>query len=53
VAGLKDVHLIATHGADLGLPKLTRFRMDGETIAIAVAVGEDFRLGSGLADASR
>src|SRR5262249_5720064 len=35
------------HRADLSLPQLTRFRIDRQAVPVAMAVGEDFGLGSG------
>ena len=48
--GEQDVDLVAAERTDLGLPQLAGFRMERQPVAVAMAVGEDLRLGAGAAD---
>src|SRR5262245_50130088 len=40
----KDVHFIAAHGADLRLPQLSCFNIEGESVSIPVTVGKNLGL---------
>src|SRR5215470_9443858 len=43
----QDVDFVASHRPDLGLPQSSRFRMERQSISVAVPVGEDLRPGIG------
>src|SRR5262245_53945086 len=41
----QDVDFVASHGPDLGLPQSSRFRMECQSVSVAVPVCEDLGLG--------
>src|SRR6185436_11617263 len=50
VAGQQNVDLIASERTDFRLPYLTSVRIDGQSVAVAMAIGKDLWLCTGSSD---